>query len=169
MVRPAWPEDAAAIAVVQVRSWRDAYAGLLPQEHIERRTVEMRTAQWSERLREGGQVVLVAHEPDGSVVGFTSGGASSEPVNGYDGEITTLYVLPESQGRGAGTQLLRAMSVALRTKGFRSAWVRVLSENAAARRFYKKLGAEIVCETTEEIDGFLYREHFYGWRDLATL
>lgn len=168
-VRRALPGDAAAIAAVQVITWHAAYAGLLPQEHLDRRTVEVRTAQWTDRLNEGAQIVFVAHEPDGAVVGFSSGGASSEPVEGYDGEITTLYVLPEAQGRGAGAQLLRAMSAALRSRGFQSAWVRVLSDNAPARRFYEKLGAEEICETTEDIDGFIYREHLYGWRDLTKL
>jgi ribosomal protein S18 acetylase RimI-like enzyme len=168
-VREARIEDAAAIASVQVRTWHAAYAGLLPQEHLERRTVELRTAQWTDRLIEGSQLVFVAHEADGTIVGFASGGRSSEPVEGYDGEITTLYVLPEAQGRGTGAQLLHAMSGALQAKGLQSAWVRVLSDNAPARRFYEKLGAEIICETTEDLDGFIYREHFYGWRDLSKL
>lgn len=168
-VRRALPGDAPAIAAVQVRTWHAAYAGLLPQEHLDRRTVELRTAQWTDRLNEGEQIIFVAHEPDGTVVGFASGGRSSEDVAGYAGEITTLYVLPEAQGRGAGTQLMHAISQALRARGLESAWVRVLSENAPARSFYEKLGAHEVCETTEEIDGFIYREHFYGWRDLSKL
>lgn len=168
-VRRALPGDAAAIAAVHVRTWHAAYAGLLPQEHLDRRTVELRTAQWTDRLNEGAQIVFVVHAADGAILGFSSGGVSSEPVEGYDGEITTLYVLPEAQGRGAGTQLLRAMSAALLTEGFRSAWVRVLSDNAPARRFYEKLGAHEICETSEDIDGFRYREHLYGWRDLTTL
>ena len=65
--------------------------------------------------------------------------------------------------------LLRAVSAALQTKGFKAAWVRVLSENFPARRFYERCGAEVVGETEEDIDGFVYREHFYGWRDLTKL
>lgn len=154
---------------MQVRTWHAAYAGMLPQEHLDRRTVELRTAQWNDRLRAGKEDVFVACDPRGTVVGFATGLASSEPVEGFDGEIGALYVLPEAQGQGVGKSLLTAAAEVLRAKGFRSAWLRVLSDNAAARRFYENLGAEIVCETTEDIDGFLYREHFYGWRDLSKL
>ena len=165
-IRKAALEDVDAIADVQVRTWNAAYARMLPQEHLDRRTVELRTLQWNDRLRADDQCVFVACDPHGKVVAFASGGASSEPVDGFDGEIVTIYVLPEAQGQGLGKRLLRAVSTALRAKGFQSAWLRVLSDNTPARRFYEKLGAEIICETTEEIDGFLYREHFYGFRDL---
>ncbi|HEX5274002.1 MAG TPA: GNAT family N-acetyltransferase [Candidatus Rubrimentiphilum sp.] len=168
-IRAATLDDAAAIAGVQVRTWHAAYAGMLPQEHLDRRTVELRTAQWNQRLRAGEEDVFVACDPRGSVVGFATGLASSEPVDGFDGEIGAIYVLPEAQARGLGKRLLSAVGTALRAKGFQSAWLRVLSDNLPARRFYETLGAEIVCETTEEIDGFEYREHFYGWRDLSTL
>ena len=163
MIRQAAFEDAAAIAAVQVASWHAAYAGILPQEHIERRTVEVRAAQWNGRLQAGEEEVFVA------CVGFATGLASSEPVDGFDGEIGAIYVLPEAQGRGIGKQLLRTVAAALRAKGFRAAWLRVLSENHPARGFYEKCGAEVVCETEEDIDGFIYREHFYGWRDLSKL
>jgi len=168
-IRGATPDDAAAIAIVQVRTWHAAYAGLLPQEHLDRRTVELRTAQWSGRLQSGEEEVFVACDPRGTVVAFATGLASSEPVDGFDGEIGAIYVLPEAQGQGLGKRLLRAVGAALQAEGFQSAWLRVLSDNTPARRFYEKLGAEIVCETTEEIDGFAYREHFYGWRDLSKL
>jgi ribosomal protein S18 acetylase RimI-like enzyme len=168
-VRQALPEDAEAIAAVQVRTWHAAYAGLLPQEHLDRRTVALRTAQWNDRLGAGDEDVFVACDAHGKVCAFASGGASSEPVDGFDAEIGTLYVLPEAQGQGVGERLLRAVGAALRAKGLKAAWLRVLSDNAPARRFYEKLGAQVICETTEEIDGFPYREHFYGWRDLSKL
>ncbi len=169
LIRKATIEDAAAIAAVQVRTWHAAYAGLLPQEHLDRRTVAMRTAQWNDRLGAGGEEAFVACDADGKVCAFASGRASSEPVDGYDGEICTLYVLPEAQGQGLGKELLRTVGAALRAKGLQAAWLRVLSDNAPARRFYEKLGAQVICETSEEIDGFAYREHFYGWRDLSKL
>jgi ribosomal protein S18 acetylase RimI-like enzyme len=169
MVRRASLEDAAAIAAVHVRTWQSAYKGLLPQDHLDRRTVALRTAQWNDRLQAGEEDVFVGCDPDGKVRAFATGLASSEPVDGFDGEIGAIYVLPESQGQGVGERLLRAVGMALQAKGFQSAWLRVLSDNAPARRFYEKFGAEIICETTEEIDGFAYREHFYGWRDLSKL
>ncbi len=169
VIRRASLEDAAAIAAVQVRTWHAAYAGLLPQEHLDRRTIALRTAQWNDRLHAGQEDVFVACDAHGTVVAFATSLASSEPVDGFDGEIGAIYVLPEAQRQGLGERLLRAAGTALQAKGFQSAWLRVLSDNTQARRFYEKLGAQVICQTTEEIDGFAYREHLYGWRDLSKL
>jgi len=122
-----------------VRCWRETYAGIIPQDHIERRTVGSRAALWNEVLRTGDQIVFVACDRDGKVVGFASGTASSEPVEGFDAELGSLYILPEAQ----------------REKSFRSVWVRVLTDNPAVE-FYKRAGAEFICK-------------FYGWRDVATM
>ena len=154
---------------MHVAAWNDAYAGLLPRAHLERRTVELRTASWQQYLRDDARVALVACEENGTVVGFASGGASRDPVEGYDAEIETLYVLPEAQGKRTGKLLLQAIAAELVHRGFRAAWVRVLSDNARARRFYEKCGARFLSEETEDIDDFIYREHFYGWPDLSAL
>jgi len=42
MIRPATPEDARAIAEVHVASWRYAYRGLLPDDVLDRLSVEER-------------------------------------------------------------------------------------------------------------------------------
>jgi len=38
LIRAATPTDAAGIAAVHVQSWRDTYAGLLPDEFLARMT-----------------------------------------------------------------------------------------------------------------------------------
>lgn len=49
-VRPARPEDAAAIAAIHVTAWHEAYSGLLPPEMIAALTVEVRQAWWAQVL-----------------------------------------------------------------------------------------------------------------------
>lgn len=167
-IRAATLADISAIAGVHVRCWHETYAGLVPQEHIARRTVAYRAAQWNEAMRDRDQVVFVACEAGGDIVGFASGGPSSEPVEGFDAELASLYVLSAAHRRGAGKQLVRAVGVELKSRGFRSVWVRVLTENPAVE-FYKKAGAEFICDVEEDIDGCAYREQFYGWRDVAAM
>ncbi|HET9394246.1 MAG TPA: GNAT family N-acetyltransferase [Candidatus Rubrimentiphilum sp.] len=167
-VRAATLADIPAMAEVHVRCWHETYAGLIPNEHLGRRTVAYRTAQWNEALRDRDQVVFVACESSGDIVGFASGGPSSEPVEGFDAELGALYVLAAAHHRGAGRQLVHAIGGELKSRGFHAAWVRVLTENPAVE-FYKKTGAEFICDVEEDIDGCMYREQFYGWRDVAAM
>lgn len=83
--------------------------------------------------------VFVA-EADGQVVGFAGGGPIREPMQGYDAELYTLYLLEEVQGHGIGRDLLKAVEQALVDKGFTSLLVWVLERNPAVR-FYEKSGA----------------------------
>jgi len=45
-IRPAVTADAAALAEIQVTSYRTAYAGLLPQDYLEHFTLEEQEQDW---------------------------------------------------------------------------------------------------------------------------
>ena len=84
-----------------VASWHAAYRGLMPQDVIESRTVEVREGQvrtWladeRPRLR-----VLVAEE-EGHVCGFASIGPSRDPDLDHErvGELYAIYLHPDAWG-----------------------------------------------------------------------
>ena len=62
----------------------------------------------------------------------------------YEDEIflARLYILPEYQGRGIGTQLIRSLLVEARREGL-PVTLRVLTGNPA-KRLYERLGFEVV-------------------------
>lgn len=139
VVRAAFPDDAHAIAAVHTATWRDAYAGLLPEEFL----AGMDAGEWAERWRgrlaapaEG--VFTLVFETDGEVRGFVSGGSSRDEFPG--GEVYAIYVDPGCQGRGAGRRLLEAATRLLAGAGFADASLWVLSGNAPARGFYESQG-----------------------------
>ena len=140
-VRPAREDDAEAIAGVHVETWRDAYAGLLPQEVLDGLSRRRQMRRWRRAIRdpegELGQVFVAGAGADG-IAGF--GSASREA-----GEITTLYVRPGAQRRGVGRMLFHCMAEFL--EGPVSLWV--LDGNPAAG-FYERLGGRPgVCATVE--------------------
>jgi GNAT superfamily N-acetyltransferase len=141
-IRPGTPDDARAIAEVHVASWRDAYRGLLPDEYLEKLSVEEREAR---RLAwfadpEPGSGVLVAEEA-GRIVGFVSFGPSrDEDASEGIGEVPAIYVDPRAVGTGVGRELFAAATQALREVGFRRATLWVLEANERARGFYEKAG-----------------------------
>jgi GNAT superfamily N-acetyltransferase len=139
-IRRASPGDARSVAEVHVGSWRHAYRGLLPDEYLDRLSVDDREAKWREAFGEEGSGAFVAEAGD-RIVGFASFGASrDDDASETVGEVPAIYVAPSELGRGVGRQLLEAASAALRDAGYRRATLWVLEANERARRFYEKAG-----------------------------
>jgi ribosomal protein S18 acetylase RimI-like enzyme len=169
-IREALIDDALAIAKVHVASWREAYAGVLPDSMLARLSVDERAASWA-RILSGGTWTHVA-EAAGEVVGFAA--ACPQRTNdlraaGFDGEISAIYLLKSHQGAGAGRAMLAAGAGALRRRGFQSAALWVLRDNGRARRFYERLGADYLTEKAEQRPEARIFEVAYGWSDLSLL
>jgi GNAT superfamily N-acetyltransferase len=142
LVRAARPEDARSVAEVHVASWRHAYRGLLPEDHLERLSVDDREAMWLGSFADpdpkSGAVVA---DVDGRIAGFASFGPSrDEDVPERTGEVPAIYVDPSVLGTGVGRELFQAATLALRDAGFARATLWVLEANAPARRFYEMAG-----------------------------
>ncbi|MER3443492.1 MAG: GNAT family N-acetyltransferase, partial [Meiothermus sp.] len=75
-VRPARPDDAPAIARVHVDSWRETYAGIVPNEFLAGLSYERREQMWRSGLEHPGWKggLFVAEDPEHRVVGFVAGG-----------------------------------------------------------------------------------------------
>jgi GNAT superfamily N-acetyltransferase len=136
VIRPAVPDDAAAIADVHVRTWQTAYEHVFGAERLATLSVAQRAARWRESLAANQHVAFVA-EAEGVVVGWATVGPSDGDA---DGELYGLYVLPDEWSTGAGSALLRAAVGALRSAGHRDAVLWVLDDNPRARRFYEREG-----------------------------
>ncbi|MEO1200245.1 MAG: GNAT family N-acetyltransferase [Pseudomonadota bacterium] len=175
IIRAATGNDASAIAAVHVASWRETYAGLMPQTMLKGLSVSDRTARWVRILdrseRPEGPGVFVA-EHGGDLVGFASSGSQRDPnllAQGFTGEITAIYVLQDMQGRGGGRRLMAAIVEDLQSVGYDAASLWVLRENLRARRFYERLGGAIIGEKQDHRDAVTFTEIAYGWRDLSKL
>jgi GNAT superfamily N-acetyltransferase len=117
-VRPARPDDAAAVARVQVITWRTAYRDVLPVAVLDDWDEEAAVESWRTAITAPptpGHGVLVAVERD-QVVGFTAYGPAElvgdempDPA-GPTTEIATLLVEPRWGRRGHGSRLLAAVA-----------------------------------------------------------
>jgi len=143
-VRPATPGDVIAIATIHVETWQVAYRGQVPDEYLERLSVDGRISAWRDIMEATewpSTGVFVADDDCGDIVGFTHI-ASSRDDDAPPGtaEVTSLYVRPPAWGGGAGRSLLEAACASLRSGGFGSATLWVLGSNERARRFYEAMG-----------------------------
>ena len=148
IIRGAIPADIQGIARVHVESWRETYAGIVPQAFLDDLTAESRVEQW-QRTLEFGNPVFVLQVAD-QIVGFVSCGSTRD--EGYDGEVYALYLLKSQHGQGFGKALFQAALEALRSQGKRNVIVWVLADNPT-RTFYQHMGGVQTLEKPIEIGG----------------
>jgi ribosomal protein S18 acetylase RimI-like enzyme len=138
VIRPAGPQDAEALAGLQVRAWWRAYADYVDPERFG--TVEERAARWREHLAPGARETLV-FDQDGVVAGFASlGPARDAGLPPGTGELMAVYVDPPAQGAGVGGALLTAAEARLEALGYAEAVLSVFARNDHARHVYERRG-----------------------------
>jgi GNAT superfamily N-acetyltransferase len=174
-IRLAVPDDANALGTMRVASWRETYAGILPDRMLSALSIDARATAWAKIMRdpatEHSAVVYLA-EQESSIIGFGACGAQRTEnlrEKGYDGEFGAIYVLRAFQGQGIGGCLLGKMSLDLLARGFSAAALWVLRDNPTARRFYDRRAGKIIAEREDIRDGAVLVELAYGWLDLKEL
>ncbi|MBT5267061.1 MAG: GNAT family N-acetyltransferase [Rhodospirillaceae bacterium] len=175
--RSASVTDAAAIARVQVDTWRDAYVGILPDQCLIDMSDIGAAARWTTAIAENNDPeMFVVAVWNGEVVGFCQGAISEFDVSGPPGAkvdgagvIHTLYVDPSFQAQGIGTAMMFCVADRLREVGCRSLMLLVLSENRTGRGFYDKLGGVAGEEIPCVVLGNPTHETPYHWPNIATL
>lgn len=156
LTRPATLDDIPALVRIHAQSWRETYAGLLPQDQIEQLTTpDLLTARWHAILSpdRGARVAMV----DG---GFAAMGPQRDEglqQAGYPQELWAIYLLRCAQGKGWGRALMAAVASAPFT-------ALVLEGNAPACQFYATSGGRVIAERPETIGDTAINELVYGWK-----
>jgi len=168
IVRAATNDDVLALAQVHIASWRETYAGLLPEPMLTRLSISgaaIRRQRMLDHPRAHGRALIFVAEHQGEVIGYGSCNdqrAGLLHARGFTGEVSELYVLSKAQRQGAGTQLMAAMARALVERGHRGYSLWVVEQNAAARQFYERLRGILIAERRDGVS-----EVAYGWRGPA--
>ena len=142
-IRPAQVSDAAGIADVHVRSWQQAYTGIVPDDYLAGLDPARRTPVWEDNLRHGpdDHVFTWVAETDGQIVGFaTLDPGRDEDVRRGDREIYSIYLEPERWGQGVARDLMRTVVAEAGPSTRILLWV--LAENERAQHFYRRNGFE---------------------------
>lgn len=150
-------DDRLAVSRIYEESWKSAYRGIVPQAYLDAIPI----GRWAANRDQEGRRSLVLEET-GRLIGVACVSPSRWPDYPDFGEIISLYLLPESTGRGYGKALLAAAVGALADRGFRDALLWVLEENHRARSFYEKQGFRFSGDFMDgEIGGKPLREVLY--------
>ena len=166
--RDAAPEDAEAIAALHAESWRTHYRGILPDAYLDGEARAERQTVWRDALGapRPRQLVMVATQEE-ALAGFVAIFRDGEP--GFGAEIENLHVRPRLCGQGLGRRLLGAALERLAADGVSSACLWVYDANAAAMRFYQRLGGTADKRGFDPFAGAHAPHTRIVWPDLAIL
>lgn len=145
MAEPAWHitplalEDCDELGGVHVQVWREAYAGIMPADHLAGLSAERSADRWRETVRvlsEGRTTArtLVARDATGRIVGFASAGPSRDEDPAAAWELYAINLLSRTHGTGLADELIN------RVVGDGSATLWVAEGNTRARAFYARHG-----------------------------
>lgn len=141
-IREAVKEDSHNISVVHVRTWQEAYKGIIPDSYLNSLSVEGRTQKWIEMFDKPSpnQKIWVAQKDD-KIVGFSVIGTSrDENATPETGELFSVYVDPDHMRQGIGAALMRKAIEGLKEAGFTKATLWTLEDNTNTRKFYEAMG-----------------------------
>lgn len=157
-IRPASQGDYPLIRRIARVTWAATYRPVIAA-HNQRSFLKLAYSdRWLARRhqRPGGRLTVA--EVGERVVGY----ASSVERTAEAAELTSLYVLPECQGRGIGTALLEHELATLVERGMTVVLVSALRENQPARRFYERRGFRAFDERTIPLGDQQIVEVVYG-------
>jgi ribosomal protein S18 acetylase RimI-like enzyme len=162
-VRRARVSDAAAIAALQVRSWRTAYRGIVPVAFLDELAEDAWLERWTDQLtavaREGIHQLVSTDARDGPPCAVAACGPAMVPTAQLTGQLYVLYADPQCWGRGHGSALLRRVHELLAADGHPGAMLWVAADNDRSIAFYERHGWTKDGETQrEEIAGATFDE-----------
>lgn len=140
--------DASDIAALHVRTWREAYSHLLPEDFFSEEHIQSRHRMWNHILSNPNEEwsIRIA-ENDEEIIGFAHVGPSFGPeveTLPRDRQVFSIYVASKHYGTGAGQALLDA------TSGRSPAMLWVAKDNPRAVAFYLRNGFQF--DGTEQTD-----------------
>ena len=162
--REAAVSDCLAVARVHVQSWRESFAGIVPQTFLDKMSVKERARAFEAGFSADGYKMYVAEAAGRGLVGFADFGEPREPAGAFEGELYAIYLLPEFQRRGIGERLFNLGVDFLTGSGKNSMYLLAL-EVSPYRAFYEKMGGRVFGKKQLEIEGVIYDELLYGWNN----
>jgi lincosamide nucleotidyltransferase A/C/D/E len=139
-VRPATLADVPAVCAIRMRSWRAAYAGLMPQQVIDALDLGTMWSTWRASVHNPASpsTRLFVAGPPGEVHAY----AWVRPEDGSRtaAQVGALYSDPTAWGTKAGWAVFTAAVSFLRGQGFDDLSLWMLKGNERAARFYERAG-----------------------------
>lgn len=169
-LRDATERDFGALVALHVRSWQDAYRGLVPDMFLDDGLTANRERFWRDKLdqRQPADVILIAEDGQPTAAGLVAVlvGRSAHDRPAF---VDNLHVRPGLRGGGLGRRLMAAAVRRVRDRGLDGLSLEVIAGNTRAVDFYRRLGGTVSPVRTVQLYGFDVDEHVVTWDDLDAL
>lgn len=165
-IRRAKTGDETAIANVVVKTWKDAYQGIVPQSFLDSLTIDKFAQRYKETIPTNKEPIFVLEDKGGKIVGMVLGGADRSGK--YDCELMAIYILPEYQNKGYGRKLFLELIKEHKKNNYRSMIIWTFEDNRD-REFYEKLGGVAREEQNLMLADKELRVIGYVWDDIGTI
>lgn len=153
-------DDTAATQKVLLNTWIASYADFIPMKDIHWYFNNYYSDINFARLHDDPHVWSFVAEVKGHVVGYARGKLNNDQNRFY---LESLYVLPEFQGKGIGTELLKMVELKAKDLKYPDIWLGVMVQNIPSLEWYKKLGFQFVEESPFQM-GKTSVNHLIGFR-----
>lgn len=148
-IRRAIPSDAAPLAAIAERTFRDAFEADNSAEDMDLHCARHFQAGIQHTEISDPRWITLLAEDDGGPIGFAQLRRENTPtcVSGArPAELHRIYIVREWHGRGVAHDLMRAAIAAAAREGADCVWLGVWEGNPKAIAFYRKYGFRTVGE-----------------------
>jgi len=149
VIRRAGVADAETLSALSLATFSAAFAHLYPPSDLAAFVADAYAVDRSRaQLADPANATWLV-EADGAAVGYAMAGACGLPhadVTPACGELKRIYLLPDWQGGGRGSRLLRTALDWLEATKTGALWIGVWSQNLGAQRLYERMGFDKVGE-----------------------
>ena len=131
-IRRAEIDDAEQLGILHSRVWGELYERMLPTDVLQQLSPAAMGFLWQRFVTRGEQYVQHVAESGGRIVGFVGFGPGRDDGFAEQREVYFLYVLPQFQRSGIGSELLKADADA--------SYLWLWERNRPAQKFYRRNG-----------------------------
>lgn len=162
-IRPWRVGDLEAIRRITWTTWNAAYASFVPEKDLRAYFDSAYTRDELARLLVSQHFRGLIAEVDGQPAGYAKVAFAPDEKKCY---LSSLYVLPECQGRGLGSLLLAEAERHALAFGMHEIWLGVMVRNVRTMQWYEKIGFAFVREEPFTM-GATNVAHRIGYRPIA--
>ena len=137
IIRQAQIKDAFYIAQINITTWKQAYASLLPHTFLKNRNLTDERIQKLEQQIQTKQHIMLVAEIKDQVIGYLIGGPARDKDFPFTYELYAFYVLPQYQHQHIGQALFDEFNHQIKHQPF---YAYMLKGNAPAQNFYLRNG-----------------------------
>lgn len=158
IVRNIEEKDIPSVVDIQIDGWKSAYKGIVDNNILNSMNRNERIEKRKNDYKQNGFIVAELNNQIVGFCGYIDSNKFTPNISNIDCELLALYVKPNLKYNGIGTRLFQFVKNDFKSKNKTKMILWCLKDNEPSKKFYAKMGGEIVKERTIEIGEKEYLE-----------